>query len=83
MRIWKDKGGRKVGEVMGRWKGKGGGERLENCKYFKKINVKNNYKKIEKKKDNDVDVDMNWRVAVWDCNRGTQRVAIWNCNHRT
>ena len=36
------KGGRKVGEVY----------------ILKKINVKNNYRKIGKKKDNDVDVDM-------------------------
>ena len=36
------KGGRKVGEVY----------------ILKKINFKNNYRKIGKKKDNDVDVDM-------------------------
>ena len=32
-------------------------ERLEKCKYYK-TNVKNNYRKIEKKKDNNMDADM-------------------------
>ena len=31
---------------------------MEKCKYYKKINVKNNYRKIEKEKDNDVDIDV-------------------------
>ena len=59
---WKGKGGRNVGEIVGRWKGKRGrkvreGERLESVN-IKKINVKNNYRKIGKKKDNDVNADM-------------------------
>ena len=37
-------------------------ERLEKYKYFKK-KVKNNYRKIEKKKDNDIDAD----VAQLEC----------------
>ena len=24
-----------------------------------------------------------WGVAVWDCNRGTERVVVWNCNCET
>ena len=45
---WKDKGGRKIEEVIGRWNGKG--EKGWRSVNIKKINVKNNYKKIEKKK---------------------------------
>ena len=47
---WEDKGRRMVGEVVGRWKGMGG-RRLEKCKCeIKKKYIKNNYKKIARKK---------------------------------
>ena len=41
--------------VVGRWNGKG----WRMCNYYKKnVNVKTNYRKIGKKKDNDVDTDV-------------------------
>ena len=46
---WEDEGRRKVGEVVGDekvWEG----ERLEKCKCEIKKNIKNNYKKMERKK---------------------------------
>ena len=46
---WKSKGGRKIEEVVGRWNGKGE-RKVGEVKILKKINVKNNYKKIGKKK---------------------------------
>ena len=45
---WKGKGGRKIEEVVERWNGKG--EKGWKSVHIKKINVKNNYKKIGKKK---------------------------------
>ena len=45
---WKGKGGRKIEEVVGRWNGKG--EKGWKSVNIKKINVKNNYKKIGLKK---------------------------------
>ena len=50
MERWKGKGGRKIEEVVGRWNGKG--ERKVRGVNIKKINVKKNYKNIEKKKKN-------------------------------
>ena len=50
MERWKGKGGRKI-EVVGRWNGKGE-RKVGELQILKKINVKNNYKKIEKKKPN-------------------------------
>ena len=41
---WKGKGGRKIEEVVGRWNVKG--EKGWRNVNIKKINVKNNYKKI-------------------------------------
>ena len=46
---WKCKGGRKIEEVVGRWNDKGE-RKVGEVQILKKINVKNNYKKIEKKK---------------------------------
>ena len=46
---WKDKGGRKI-EVVGKWNGKREREKGWRSVNIKKINVKNNYKKIGKKK---------------------------------
>ena len=54
---WKGKEGRKVGEVVGRWKCKGK-RKVEEVWILKKINIKNNYRKIGKKKDNDMNVDV-------------------------
>ena len=59
---WKDKGGRVVGEVVGRWKGKGG-RKVGEVLIFKKKKIRNNYRKIGKKKDNDVDAN----VAQLEC----------------
>ena len=46
---WKGKGGRKIEEIVGRWNDKE--EKGWRSVNIKKINVKNNYKKIGKKKN--------------------------------
>ena len=45
----KSKGGKKIEEVVGRWNGKGE-RKVGEVQILKKINVKNNYRKIKKKK---------------------------------
>ena len=54
---WKDKGGRVVGEVVGRWKGKGG-RKVGEVLILKKKKIRNNYRKIGKEKDNDVEANI-------------------------
>ena len=49
---WKGKGGKNVGEVVG------GGEKGWRSVNIKKKMLKNNYRKIGKKKDNDVNADV-------------------------
>ena len=49
VRRWKCKRGRKIENVVGRWNGKGE-RKVGEVWILKKINVKNNYKKIEEKK---------------------------------
>ena len=56
MESWIGKGGRK-GEVVERWKSEGK-RKSWRIVIIKNINVKNNYKKIGKKKVNDVDADV-------------------------
>ena len=46
---WKDKGGRMIEEVVGRWNNKRK-RKVGKVYLLKKINVKNKYRKIEKKK---------------------------------
>ena len=43
---------------MGRWKGKGERNVEKSIYIYFKVNVKNNYKKIGKKNDNEVDADL-------------------------
>ena len=52
---WKCKGERKVVEVVGRWKGKRWEKGWKSLN-IKKINVKNNYRKIGKKNNLDANV---------------------------
>ena len=46
---WEGGGRRKVGEVVGKWKGKGG-RKVGEVQIWNKKNIKNNYKKMERKK---------------------------------
>ena len=60
---WKGKGGRKIEEVVGRWNGKE--DRGWRSVNIKKINIKNNYKKIGKKKKKTLKLEMLQRFVFY------------------